>query len=216
MQRQCAAPLSSGARVQSGRVPRHGTECKARNRCNSRSVYRHGMGFPPAKCRCYKYGVANEYARQHSARPHRRGRRRRAHPRPLAPLPDPGRLRGTAGRRRQGAEPNAHPRDDRSDRARPDAARRRRAVDLPPAARGQRRDADHHADGQGRRRRPHRRPRGRRRRLPAQAVQPARAAGPHPRGAAPPPGDGSARRAVEGAADGHLRAVRVRPVACAA
>ena len=31
-------------------------------------------------------------------------------------------------------------------------------VDLSPAARRRRSDADHHADGQGRRRRPHRRP----------------------------------------------------------
>ena len=73
--------------------------------------------------------------------------------------------------------------------------------------------ADHHADRQGRRRRPHRRPRGRRRRLPAQAVQPARTAGPHPCRAAPPPGDGGARRAVERPADGQLRSVRVRPLA---
>ena len=68
--------------------------------------------------------------------------------------------------------------------ARPDAARRRRARLRHMAAQPGRR-ADRHADRDGRRDRPHRRPGAWRRRLSRQAVQPARAAGPGPRGAAP-------------------------------
>ena len=49
-----------------------------------------------------------------------------------------------------------------------------------------RRPADHHAVGARRGSRPHRRPRGRRRRLPAQALQPPRAAGARGGGAAAP------------------------------
>ena len=51
--------------------------------------------------------------------------------------------------------------------------------------------ADHHADGEGRGRRPHRRSRDGRRRLSAEAVQSARARRAHPRRAAPPQANGS-------------------------
>ena len=56
----------------------------------------------------------------------------------------------------------------------------------------------HHAHRQGRRRRPHRRPGNGRRRLPAQAVQPARAAGAHRRRAAAARPRRPARRAGRG------------------
>ena len=59
-------------------------------------------------------------------------------------------------------------------------------------------DAHHHADRQGEDVDRIVGPGGRRRRLPAQALQPARAAGAHPRRAAPPPAAGSARGAPAG------------------
>ena len=65
-------------------------------------------------------------------------------------------------------------------------------------------DPGDHADRQGRGHRPHRRPRGGRRRLPAEAVQPARAAGADPRRAAPRRGAGTARGGAR-RADDHLR-----------
>ena len=185
-----------------------------RKTCNRWSGPSKSRSQSTPQCGCYKSGSPHE--QQHGAqppRPHCRRRRRRAHPRPAAPLPGPGRLRGPAGRGRQVAQPGAHARHRRPDRARPDAARRGRPVDLPPPARRQRPDADHHADRQGRGRRPHRRPGSRRRRLPAQALQPARTAGPHPRRAAPPPAAGGAGRAVEGGPGRDLRPLRVRPVA---
>ncbi len=95
----------------------------------------------------------------------------------------------------------------RPSRARPDAAGRRRPRDLPQAARHRRHDADHHAHGPRRRGRSHHRARARRRRLPAEAVQPARAGRAHPRGAAP-----AQRARGAGRAGRRRRELRVRPV----
>ena len=61
---------------------------------------------------------------------------------------------------------------------------RRGSVPDPAIARRRPARADHHADGAYERRRPRGRPRARRRRLRHQAVQPARAHGPRPGGAA--------------------------------
>ncbi len=73
----------------------------------------------------------------------------------------------------------------RRDRARPDAARRRRRRGLPPAARGRRLVADPDAHRPRRRRGPGRRARRRRRRLPDEAVRVRRAAGAAARARAP-------------------------------
>ena len=89
-------------------------------------------------------------------------------------------------------------------RARPDAAGRAGPRLRPLAAQPVRR-ADRHADRHGRGDRPHHRPGTRRRRLRAQAVQPARIAGPHPRRAAP-----RRRRAAEPRHDGGAAAVPLR------
>ena len=103
------------------------------------------------------------------------GYRRAAPPRPprwTAPWP-----RGRAG----------------PDRAGPDDAGRGRAVGRAPPV-GQR-AADRHAVGHGRGHRPDRRAGAGRRRLSGQALQSARAAGPGPRGAAPPARGRDAERA---------------------
>ncbi len=81
----------------------------------------------------------------------------------------------------------------RPDHPRRHAARRGRPQPVPQGALGGT-DAHHHADRARRGRRPHRRPRDGRGRLSAEAVQPARAARPHQRGAAPP-GRGAERQA---------------------
>ena len=70
--------------------------------------------------------------------------------------------------------------------------------------------ADHHADRQGRGRRSHRRPGDGRRRLPAEAVQSARARRAHPRGAAPARRAQRARRARRGRHD-RVRPAHARP-----
>ena len=88
---------------------------------------------------------------------------------------------------------------DRPGRARPAAARRGRHADRAPPARGLG-HPDPDADRPHRRGRPRDGPRARRRRLPDQAVQPARAAGAHPRAAAPREGAGhGGRRDRQGA-----------------
>mmetsp|Transcript_21671 Transcript_21671/g.84406 ORF Transcript_21671/g.84406 Transcript_21671/m.84406 type:complete len:326 (-) Transcript_21671:2195-3172(-) len=184
--------------------------------CNARPLRRRRAGQTCSQCGCYKFGNRDEQQREHTHQPHPRRRRRRPHPRPAAALPHPGRLRGAAGRGQPGPEQATHPRDGGPDRAGPDAARRRRPDHLPPAARRQRQHAHHHADRQGRGRGPHRRPGGRRGRLSRQALQSARTAGPHQRGAAPPPAARSPGRAEQGADDRHLRPLRVRPRAAPA
>src|SRR5690606_2693660 len=98
----------------------------------------------------------------------------------------------------------------RPDRARSDAARRRRPVDRAAPARRQRSHADRHADRQGRRRRPDHRARGRRGRLPAQAVQPARAACTHPCRPASQAAGRTAGRTVGRTDRGRVRAVPAR------
>ena len=109
---------------------------------------------------------------------------------------------GHRGARRPRGTPRLRQRPLPSGGARPDAARRGRPR-LRPLAAHPVRHADRHADRDGRGDRPHHRPGTRRRRLRAEAVQPARAAGAHPRRAAP-------RRRAAGAARR-----RRRPRACA-
>ena len=109
-------------------------------------------------------------------------RRRRGARRSRARLPEALRLRGHGGDHR-GRGPAAPARRVERRAAGRDAAGPRRLRGLPPDPRGLRRaGADAHRARAGRG--PHRRARDRRRRLPAQALQPARAAGAAARGAA--------------------------------
>ena len=115
-----------------------------------------------------------------------RRRRRSRHREPARALPEEGRLPPDArrvGPRRHAADQARHA---RSGRARPDAAGTRRPAAVPrdPRRCRHRGHPDHHADGEGRGIRSHRRPRARRGRLHHQAVQPERSGRAGPRAAA--------------------------------
>src|SRR6266853_1061394 len=133
------------------------------------------------------------------------GGRRSAPARSAAALPDRAGVRRAHGSGCGGHGQAARARARRSAGARPDAPGRGRPVDLPAAARREEYGPDHHADGEGRGRGPHRRPGDGRRRLPSQALQPARAGGAHQRGVAPPRGAASSRRARGRTGAGQLR-----------
>src|SRR6266850_1158974 len=134
------------------------------------------------------------------------GRRRRSAPaRPAATLPDRAGIRRAHGSGCGGHGQAARARARRSAGARPDAPRRGRPDDLPQAARHEEHGPHHHADREGRGRGPHRRPGDGRGRLPAQALQPARAGGAHQRGAAPPHGAAPSGRARGRTGEGQLR-----------
>nr|GEU28388.1 hypothetical protein [Tanacetum cinerariifolium] len=137
--------------------------------------------------------------------------RRRAAARPVAPLSDRTGVQRVHRRKRHGHEQAVAARALRPAGAGPDAARRRRPVDLPPPARRRRPDAHHHADGQRRGRGPHRGPGNGRRRLPAQAIQSARAGGAHRRRAAPPRPRRDSGRAIRNPANLRVRPVRAGP-----
>src|SRR6266480_2130029 len=143
--------------------------------------------------------------------PDPRRRRRPAPARPAGALPRRRGLRGQGRARRPRHGQAARPRALRPGGARPDAARRGRSRHLPAAARPEQRAGDHHADREGRRGRSHRRPRDGRRRLPAQAVQSARAARPHQRRAAAARPLGAAGRAGFGHRNPPLRPLRAQP-----
>src|SRR6266851_139235 len=116
------------------------------------------------------------------------GGRRSAPARPAAALSDRAGVRRAyrfgCGRHGQAARARAR----RFAGARPDASGRGRPFDLPAAARREEHGPHHHVDREGRGRGPHRRAGDGGRRLPAQALQPARAGRAHQRGVAPPRG----------------------------
>src|SRR5438445_330869 len=133
------------------------------------------------------------------------GRRRSAPARPAAALSDRAGVRRAHRSRCSGHGQAARARARRSARARPDAPGRGRPVDLPAAARREEFGPHHHADREGRGRGPHRRPGDGRRRLPAQALQPARAGRAHQRSVAPPRGAAPSGSARGRAGKGQLR-----------
>ena len=176
-----------------------------RKRRDSAGVCRHGSGKDTLAAKIRKPHVSA------AAHTDPRRRRRSRHRQPARALPEEGRLPPHAGRvgpRRDAADQARHARPGG---ARPDAAGTRRPAALPrdPRRRQHRGDSDHHADGEGRRIRSHRRPRAGRRRLHHQAVQPERSGGARPRAAAPRASRRAGRQpAVVRHADGRRRSPR--------